>query len=607
MKREHLVNTFDEVFFMWRKRAVVLLSICLCLIALLIGRLVQIQLIASSDFSKHHVNLLEASVKQRSQEMIIDNGRGGFLDRNGESLIHQRIPVLILFPFLKNMDWDAERVAQIIDVPTSTLLRKIEQAKEPFAFGNPKIMSLTNTQMEQINKLEIPGVFAVEKKYALTEYPAEQLIGITGQNQTVLEKRYPDKELPTDSLVGLTGLEKSFDEFLLPDGKSKLVYHVDGIGGPLFGINVKYVEPANPFYPVNVKTTLDKEIQLMAESLVDQHKIENGGLVLLDLETNSILASVSRPYINKDAPYSEAGINNMMLKQQIPGSVFKTIIAAAAIEYDLDDPTRKFDCDKTITGAPDQNYQHGMLSFTESFAQSCNNTFGTLAKELKEIDENIIEDYAKRLSVVGQVGWEGDIYHFENFRQMEEDNGRIFLDESAKKDNNFVTMTGIGQHEVRLTPLAIANMMATIARGGKSEMVRAVTEIDYKDGTSLLPFEKKPLGDESISPYTAMKLQKLLREVVVSEKGTGRGLQGLPYEVAGKSGTAETGRFEGEQQLLNKWFAGYFPFDNPKYALVTVNLGVYDTEGSVTPLFADLVKGLYELDHKGNMGEVPTS
>jgi len=94
-----------------------------------------------------------------------------------------------------------------------------------------------------------------------------------------------------------------------------------------------------------------------------------------------------------------------------------------------------------------------------------------------------------------------------------------------------------------------------------------------------------------------MKLQKLLREVVVNEEGTGRGLQGLPFEVAGKSGTAETGIMDGEKQLLNKWFAGYFPFDKPKYALVAVNLGVDDSGGSVTPLYADMVKGLYELEH----------
>lgn len=97
-----------------------------------------------------------------------------------------------------------------------------------------------------------------------------------------------------------------------------------------------------------------------------------------------------------------------------------------------------------------------------------------------------------------------------------------------------------------------------------------------------------------------MKLQKLLREVVVNEEGTGRGLQGLPYDVAGKSGTAETGIMDGDRQLLNKWFAGYFPFEQPKYALVAVNLGVDDSEGSVTPLFAEMVKGLYELDHHLN-------
>lgn len=586
---------------MWRKRAIAFLSIFLVLVALLIGRLVQIQLVDTESFSKHDVNLLEASVKQRSQEMIIDSGRGSFLDRNGDSLVHRKIPVLILFPFLKNMDWDVEKVADILGVSTYSLLNSIKDAKEPFAYGQPKVLELTEKQVEEINRLEIPGVFAIEKKYVLTDTLAEQLIGITGQNEDVLRKRYPDKDLPTETSVGLTGLEKSFDEFLLPDGKSKLVYHVDGIGGPLFGINVKYVEPANPFYPVNIRTTLDYEIQEMAENIVDKHKVTNGGLVLLDIETNTVLALVSRPQINKSAPFAKgsSGINNMMVRQHIPGSVFKTVIAAAAIDYELDDPTRQFDCDRTIAGTRDPNYQHGMLSFIDSFAVSCNNTFGTISKELKAMDENIIEEYAKKLSIIGPVGWVGDIYHFNRFKQIgEEDSGRVFLEESARKDDNFVAMTGIGQHEVRVTPLAIANMMATIARGGKSEMVRVATGIEYKNGTSLLPFEEQPLNDETISPYTAMKLQKLLREVVIHEEGTGRNLQGLPYNVAGKSGTAETGIFEGEQQLLNKWFAGYFPFENPKYALVTVNLNVYDSEGSITPIFADMVKELYNIDNR---------
>lgn len=585
---------------MWRKRAVVWLIICIIAISLLIGRLVQVQLVSTENFTKHNVNLLEASVVQRSQQMVIDNGRGGFLDRNGESLVHRKIPVLILFPFLKNMEWDSEQVADIINVPVESIEYRVKQAEDPFAYGDPNPLKLTDAQMEQINALKIPGVFAVERKYSLNEYPAEQLIGITGQNTAELQKRYPDKDLLEQTVIGLTGLEKSFDEFLLPDGNSKLIYHVDAKGGPLFGIDVKYVEPANPFYPVNIKTTIDKDIQEMAENLVDQYKISKGGLVLLDLETNAVLAMVSRPNINKEKPFEvgSSGLKNMMISEQIIGSVFKTVVAGAAIDYELDDPTRMYDCSKKINGQPDLVYDHGMLNFTDSFARSCNNTFGTIAKELKEIDPNLLEEYANKLSLVGSVGWNGDIYHFSNFKQLqEEQKGRVFLSEDAKNDKNFVALTGIGQHEVRATPLAVANMMGTIAKGGVRESVRVVSEVEYKNGNSLLPFEKQALPGESISPYTAMKLQKLLREVVVNENGTGRWFQELPYAVAGKSGTAETGIFKDEKQLHNKWFAGYFPYDNPKYALVTVNLGVYGDEGGVNGLFADMVKNVYNFDH----------
>jgi penicillin-binding protein 4B len=583
----------------WKKRAIISLCFWLTGIIALMGRLIQLQLVSTEDLTKHHVNLIEASVNQRSQEMVVDNGRGNFIDRNGEPLTQEKLPVLILFPFLSKVDWDLSSVATIVGISSSYLMKEIEKNDQPFALGEPDPILLTKDQMEKINALHIPGVFAVNKKYNLTDYPAEQLIGIIRENPKELERRYPDKELSSETLIGVSGMEESFDEFLLPEGKSKLVYHVDGDGSPLFGINVKYVDPANPFYPVNIKTTIDTYIQKEAERLVDEYGVTKGGLVLLDVQNNTVLASVSRPNINVKDPYNGLGMHNMMIEQQIVGSIFKTVVAAAAIDYDLDEPSRKFDCN-VINGKPDLQHQYGMLDFSNSFARSCNNTFGTIARELKEIDPNILEDYAKRLGLSELVGWTGDVYHFENFSQLkDEEKGRVFTSEDSKKDQNFVYYSGIGQHEVRATPLAIANMMATIARGGKKEMVRVASKIEYKNQTTMTEFNKKILPGETIAPYTAMKLQKLLREVITNENGTGRWFQDLPFEVAGKSGTAQTGVIgENNQELHNKWFAGYFPYKNPRYALVTVNLGVPSDEGGVNPLFGDMVKLIYEKEQK---------
>ena len=586
---------------MWRKRAILMICFCMVCFALLMGRLMQLQLFETEDFSKHGINLLKESVTQRSQEIVIDSGRGSFLDRHGDSLIFQNIPVLVLFPFLNHTDWDFQKVADIIGVSTWSLKNAVNQAKQPFAFGKPEPVQLTKQQMKKVNELQIPGVFAVEKKYKKQNSLAEHLIGITGENDKLFKARYPDKNMNEKTSIGLTGMEKSFDELLLPDGEVKLVYHVDANGGPLFGIDVKYVEPANPFYPINIRTTIDSELQQIAETLVDKHSIHNGGLVLIDLDDNSVLSMVSRPKINREDPFNEknGSIENVMLKQQITGSIFKTVVAAAAIDNHLDDPEKLYNCSQKINGEPDLTYQHGNLNFLDSFARSCNNTFATIAKELKDIDANLLEEYAEKLSFMGTTGWKGDIYHYHDFKQIpDEDSGRVFLSEEAKKDRNFVALTGIGQHEVRATPLAVANMMATIARGGKKEMVKIASEIQYKNGTSLLSFKEKPLDGGTISASTAKKLQKMLREVVINDDGTGKWFQNLPYEVAGKSGTGETGKYQGNKQLHNKWFAGYFPYDRPKYALVVVNLDVPSDEGGVNLLFADMVKAIYNINNE---------
>ncbi|WP_102345474.1 peptidoglycan D,D-transpeptidase FtsI family protein [Bacillus sp. Marseille-P3661] len=577
-----------------RRAQLMIITITIVLLCL-IGRLAQIQLIQTESFSKHHVNLIEASVKQRTQSITLDLGRGRFIDRYGEAITHDYYPSLVLFPFLKDMEWPADEIAMITGIPKPALETAVNNANDPFAFGGDQPIKLTEQQQEKINALKVPGVFALYQQVKEEEIISEHLIGMVRENKKLIEEKYEDKlkqgMISYDTKIGITGLQRAFDEFLLPEGESKLLYHVDQLGGPLFGLEVKYTAPANPFYPTAVKTTIDKAIQEMAEKYIDQYQIKKGGIVLLDVETSDVLAMASRPKMNPNNPFADSGGINNIIEPQIPGSVFKIVTAAAALEKNAKLRGRLFNCDLDLYGEGTSQRKLGSLNFEESFAQSCNYTFAKLAEEMIADNENILDEYASKLGLTGLVGWSGDVFHFTNFKQFpEEKQGQIWGDPKDKMVKKAINQTAIGQKEAKISPLAIANMMATIARGGQRKEVRSVSEILYKNGTSLYAFNNQDLEGEKISSYGIEHLQKLLRAVVTS--GTGSRFRNLPYQVAGKSGTAETGR----NGLVNKWFAGYFPAQQPKYALVVVELDVHDQQSKTYNVFEQLVQGLYELD-----------
>ncbi|MFD3449295.1 peptidoglycan D,D-transpeptidase FtsI family protein [Microbacteriaceae bacterium 4G12] len=575
----------------WKKRTVGILIFFSLMMLVLIGRLMQIQLVSTESFTDKHINLLEKSVMQRTHSVVLDDGRGHFVDRHGEPLSDDSSPSLILFPFLKNMKWPAQQVAAILQVKEQELLEQVEHSTTPFLFEHEaKVLRLTQKQVDDVNKIGVPGIVAANARLKDEHILAEHLVGITGQNAKEIEKRYQDKlqegKITVASPIGISGLQRSFDEFLLTDGEAKLLYHVDRQGEPIFGKNVKYTHPANPFYPVSIQTTIQKALQTKAEELLKQFPIEKGGLVLLDVKTSEILAMASLPSL-RTASYEEAA-RNQMLTPGFPGSVFKTVIAAAAIDQGLLTQGRMFDCNTNPYGEESAEHPMGSLSFTDSFARSCNRTFADIGQELMKKDRNIFEKYAKLLGMDGTVGWKGDVFHFTNFHQLyQEGEGTIWAGEKDKTVRKAIAQTSIGQKDVKLSPLAVANMMATIARGGQALEVKAVREITYKNGTKLYHFPEHKLP-QTMKKETVQQLGGLLRQVVTAPNGTGAMFQTLPLAVAGKSGTAQTGK----DNRLNHWFAGYFPYDNPRYALVVVDLETAKPSSPTKQIFAEYVKAI---------------
>ncbi|WP_153736675.1 penicillin-binding transpeptidase domain-containing protein [Aquibacillus halophilus] len=552
----------------------------------LIYKLADIQLLSAENYGKESVNLLKRSVEQRSSEISLSSGRGIFVDNEKKPFNNVLKNDIVLFPFIQLLDLPDSIQLEINSLDTHWQ-SKLEQEKEPIYLSELVGHEISNKLYEMVKEKSIPGIIAVERTISSDPLVASHAIGIVRENEEEYYARYEKSVDQSKSMpIGISGLEKAFDSFLVSTNDETLKYHVDAMGNPLLGLNLRYQGKGDYFYPVKVQTTIDSTIQQMTEQVIDNYQMTMGGLVLLDIETRKVLAMTSRPKIDEFDPFKDDTLENQMLTSHFPGSVFKTVVAAAAIEKSPLSIGKQYDCNNNLYGDGTGDRTLGILSFEESFSLSCNYTFGEIGKELLNNDKEMLEKYSEKLGLIGPVGWSGDVYHFENFSQFpEEEQGRIWGNEQDPYVDRAIVQTAIGQKEVKVTPLAMANMMVTIATNGVNGQVRIADKILYNNDSTMLKFEPKLLNQETmIKKETALYLKKLLVDVV--ENGTGQQLKGL--EVAGKSGTAETGR-DGKSHY---WFAGFFPKDKPKYALVVVDLNQTNGNSKHYQIYREVVVNL---------------
>ncbi|MGM9987663.1 MAG: peptidoglycan D,D-transpeptidase FtsI family protein [Bacillaceae bacterium] len=562
------------------QKRIVIFSIFLCIgVSVIIGRLAQIQLIESTHFGSANVNLIKESMNQRRNGIPLSDGRGSIVDRNGVPLVNGAKKALVLLPYLKDVKWPIEEVAKILNVRSQLLEQQVKELKQATVYGKPKTYELNDNQVAQLQALRFPGIIPVTIKENKDEQFAQHVIGM-------VKLKKDDKK----GYAYLSGVQKAFNPFLKSNGEEQLVYDIDNRGKPL---HTQVVVKNKSDFPLTVVTTIDTKLQQLSERLMDKVKIKKGALVLVDIEKNELLSMVSRPLTSIENPYEEKdGSRNQATTGQFPGSIFKTIIATAALEMGQVTDTETFDCNQTVHGEiqPIVAKQKGLLNLEDSFAASCNRTFAVLGQRVVQKDSNAFETYATKLGALGQIGWQGDVYEFTGFSQFpDEERGTIWLNEQDKKILRAVEKTSIGQQNVKLTPMAVANMIATIARGGEKYEVKVVKQLLHQDGSLYYEFPSLKLPGEPITPETAKRMQALLRSVVTSEKGTGHLLDGLPYDVAGKSGTAQK---DITKDINNKWFAGYFPYEKPKYALVVVDFEGTGNYSAAHDLYGQFVREL---------------
>ncbi|MFE0452104.1 peptidoglycan D,D-transpeptidase FtsI family protein [Streptomyces sp. NPDC058914] len=323
--------------------------------------------------------------------------------------------------------------------------------------------------------------------------------------------------------------------------------------------------------PGDVVTTIDPDVQKAAYDALGDTK---GAAVAIDPATGRILAVVSTPSYDpssltdantagtawkKLTTDADKPLVNRALRQPLPpGSTFKLVVAAAALEDGLyasvDERTDSPDPytlpgTRTVlrnenTSAPCEN-----ASIRVALQYSCNNVFARMAVQLGQ---------DKVRAMAGRFGFDDE---------TQDVPVRAYTSVyPSDMDESSTALTGIGQYDVTATPLQMAMVSAAIANGGKLVSPHMVSQITDSGGDVLTNYDEEAATTQVVSSGTAEQLRSAMRTVV--EKGTGTNALIDGVTVGGKTGTAQHG--ENNSKTPYAWFTSYGEADGKKVAVAVV-------------------------------------
>jgi cell division protein FtsI/penicillin-binding protein 2 len=547
-------------------RTLLLLSLAF---ALAEGRLAWIQLVRHGSDRQ---GLVEAAFAERIDELTVDWGRGRLMDRKGRPLTDEPVRALAAFPLYgmpRGTEEAVRRAAMALDADPRQLTRWLAGLRAPDVWRLPNSrqpMALTPDREAQIRDAALLGVYVLPyaNRYVSSVDPLHAIGYISQDPQRLARlyaKRLSQRRMVVSDPIGGSGLEKSLDRFLRGAGPTRVGLVTDAARRPLDGLGLRTEAPNNPHYPLQVRTTLDLDIQREVLETMKAAGVREGAAVVLDAANADVLAMASFPRLNPErigAPGTDE--RNRAIAAYAPGSVFKIVTLAAALESGTAELDSDFRCDGAYVRYGLRCWKpegHGELTLEEAFAESCNVAFAEVAEKM---DPAWIQITAFRLGLGRRIGWSED--RFLDGRPLrllgEEEAGTIFTDPQTAQDGGVRTGTGIGQRDVRVTPLQAANLVVTLLHGGRVQAPRIVSEIRYADGglAARLEPQRNPSKYGEIRPETAAAVLEAMR-AVVTEGTARRALSGSAWPLAGKSGTAEqAGALRGRN---DHWFVGYGP------------------------------------------------
>lgn len=541
----------------------------------------------------------ELADHNRLRKQSIEASRGLIFDRHGQALV-ENIPSYQLRVDRSRAD-DLEQSLQfastILDTENHELEERLEAYRRvpkfrpvPLADG----LSLEQLSRFEAQKLEYPEFEIQIDQLRLYRYAHQMshLLGYLGEVGEA-ELASSDTDYKAGELVGKKGIERQYQHLLRgADGEQVVVVDSRGqVIEELRDVDRRRAAESGR----NLRLTLDLELQQEAARLLQG---QVGSIVAMDPRNGEILAMVSSPAFNPNLfarrirtedwrrliqdphhPLQNRAVQNTYP----PGSVFKIVMAVAALEEQVVDPSHKVFC-RGYSMIYDHRYRcwnpagHGSVDLADALKYSCNVYFHQLGQKL-EIDT--IARYSRLFGLGAATGID----------LAGEKSGLVPDQEWSRKRRGTQWYRGetisvaTGQGPLLVTPLQIATMTSAVAMQG--HLARPKLLIDG-------PVQMRSLGlSDRALDYTRQALWR-----VVNDEGTGRAAAVRGFDVAGKTGTAQVVRQEtwtdnkdlAAQNRDHAWFASYGPFEDPQLVVVVF----VEHGGGGSQAAAPLAKAIYE-------------
>ena len=555
-----------------------LLVVCLVLFAVLLGRMVYLQLWRGDYYAKQ-------SDGNRLRQSRILAPRGIIYDSEGKELVNNLPGYAVVLQ--KQSSYKPEtlqRLSNLLQMPVEEINAKIKASEN---FYEP-IMLKNNLDQQMVTKIEEQRRYMPEVMLSvqpIRNYPYHELgvhaLGYVGEVSAYEIEQGLFKNITQGSLVGKAGLEKTYDKYLRGEDGA-FMEEVDVAGNV-----VKHYDSVQPVPGKNLKLTLDYQLQKELEEFTDKHLayLRNSGIapgaraaavIAIDPRNGAVRAMVSRPgydpnwfvhgissknwnSINNDPNYP---MNNKVITGEYPpGSTFKIVTGSAAFELKkvgLNEPI--FDGGfhpmvPTMGNAGGEVL--GWLTFIKALAMSDNVYFYELGYRVG-IDN--IEKYAHIFGFGERTGidLEGESKGLVASKKVK----REIWNEDWRLGDTF--NAAIGQGFNLTTPIQLSVMLSIVANGGTKYQPYLVDSIINSDG-SLFEKPKRAEGKHIDVSQQTIDYIRMGMSATTQEGGTASYFAGLPKPIAGKTGTAENSH--GRDHGL---FVAYGPVDDPELVVVCI-------------------------------------